>query len=468
MWVARCTLVCPNATMTHAPPDTDRAREVRVVVVVPVDDPRSEPTSTTGVDIDTDTGDGDDGLANGDDAYWTCTWVACVVVVVAMVLVWLAVLAVQFGLTSVAITFTTTASYFAVDMCICDVDQLRVMRWAALTVTICIPDFLWRDGIALVVAITLRLVGVCALYRRQAWMHGSAAHFIWIMSYIFCAKTLLVTYGYHGWAGLIGVLYLLTFVGGVHYLNTRVLTGDAAALSPVDLCVFGGASFVAITLNYVAFISLDVSSMVLAVLLIAVQRVTLRTLIPFSKKLLGDHWRLALIPAMLSVELGPALLLARIETLGDLEFWGTFCLQEMNSLAKNLGWYDAIVVHIGELFGRSVSATARAASTERRVALAPCDNLAEVLAPVFVSVAALFGYGSNRGIVLVGMVIVFSVRVAFAVVESMIERRQVGHSSIGIMFDSVVASTAPLRVKTSMAILFSVQPAFMVLYGANL
>ena len=66
--------------------------------------------------------------------------------------------------------------------------------------------------------------------------------------------------------------------------------------------------------------------MVLAVLLIAVQRATLRALIQFSKNLLGDHWRLVLIPAMLTVELGPALLLARIETLGDLEFWGTFCL----------------------------------------------------------------------------------------------------------------------------------------------
>ena len=66
--------------------------------------------------------------------------------------------------------------------------------------------------------------------------------------------------------------------------------------------------------------------MVLAVLLIAVQRATHRALIQFSKNLLGDHWRLVLIPAMLTVELGPALLLARIETLGDLEFWGTFCL----------------------------------------------------------------------------------------------------------------------------------------------
>ena len=184
--------------MTHVPPDTDRVREARVVVVVPVDDPRSEPTPTTGVDIDTDTGDGDGGPANGDGACWcwTCTWVACVIVVVAMVLVWLAALAVRFGWTSKAITFATTASYVAVDMSICDVDQLRAMQWAALTVTICLSDFFWRDGIASIVAIALRLVGACALYRRQEWMHGSAARFIWIMSYIFCAKTLLVTYGY--------------------------------------------------------------------------------------------------------------------------------------------------------------------------------------------------------------------------------------------------------------------------------
>ena len=158
------------------------------------------------------------------------------------------------------------------------------------------------------------------------------------MAYIYCVEVLLFTYGYHGWARLIGVLYLLAFVGGIYYLNTRVLTDDAAALSPIDLCVFGGTSFAYIVSNYVAFISLDVSSMALAVLLIAVQRATLRTLIPYSKELLGDdHWRLALIPTMLSVELGPALLLARIETLSDMEFWGTFCLQEMNSLAKNLG-----------------------------------------------------------------------------------------------------------------------------------
>ena len=72
----------------------------------------------------------------------------------------------------------------------------------------------------------------------------------------------------------------LTFVGGVHYLNTRVLTDDAAALSPVGLCVFGGASFAAIMSDYVKFISLDANSMALAVLLIVVQRAIFRTPIP--------------------------------------------------------------------------------------------------------------------------------------------------------------------------------------------
>jgi hypothetical protein len=174
---------------------------------------------------------------------------------------------------------------------ICDGDKLRAVQWAILTVTICLFDCIgclfWRDGIALIVTTTLRLVGVCAMHRRQAC--GSAAHFIWIMTYIFCVKTLLVTYGYHGWVGLVGVLYLLTFVGGVYYLNTRVLTGDTAALSTVDLCVFGGASFAAIMPDYVKFISLDVNSMALAVLLIVVQRAIFQTLIPFSKKWLGDH-----------------------------------------------------------------------------------------------------------------------------------------------------------------------------------
>ena len=456
--------MCPNATMAHIPRDTGRVREARVAVVAPLDDHRYEPTSVVGVDIETD---GDGVVARGRSM--ATAWCACGIVMVSICLAWLATRAVSYGWASVAITFTQAASYAAVDLSICDVDSLRVAQWAALAVTLCLFDrigcIFWRDGIALVVVVTMRLVGVCAMHRRQ--VYGSAVHFIWIMAYLFCAKTLLVTYGYHGWAELIEVLYLLTFVGGVQYLTTRVLTDDAAALSPADLCVFGGCAFAFVVSNYVAFISLDVNSMALAVLLIAVQRVTLRTLIPFSKKLLGDHWRLALIPAMLSVELGPALLLARIETLGDLEFWGTFCLQEMNSLAKNLGWYDAIVVHIGELFGRSVSATARAASTERRVALAPCDNLAEVLAPVFVSVAVMFGYGSNRGIALVGMVVVFSVRVAFAVVESMIERRQVEHTSIGIMIDSIVMSTAPLRVKASMAVLFSIQPVYMVLLASD-
>ena len=200
--------------------------------------------------------------------------------------------------------------------------------------------------------------------------------------------------------------------------------------------------------------------MVLAVLMIAMQRFLFHAMVPYSKQWLGEQWRLAIVPLILASELGPAYLLTRLTTIGDFEFWGTVCIQEPNSLFKNLSWYELVVASIRVYFGRSIDATARAVSTERRSALAPCGNFAEIISPIFVAMMSVFQ--GKRDIVLIGISIALFIRIAFAVIESGIENCQKGQTSIGAMFDSVMMSTADPRVKTSLALLFAIQPMLLV------
>ena len=110
----------------------------------------------------------------------------------------------------------------------------------------------------------------------------------------------------------------------------RVLTADVA-WSPADVCFFGGTAFAHIVFNYATFISLGLSPvvLVLAVLMIAMQSLIIfKAMVPYSKQWLGEHWRLVIVPLMLSSELGSAFLLTRLTAIGDIEFWGALCIQD--------------------------------------------------------------------------------------------------------------------------------------------
>lgn len=425
------------------------------MVVAPVDDP--EPAPVVGVDIDTDAGGCDDVRGR-----WMDTARACGIVMVSIGLVWLATCAVSYGWASVTLSFVHTVCFAGVDVGVRGIDRSRTVQWIVLAVATCIVKHVvgifWRDGVAVIVSNVLRLVGIGAMHRRH--VRGAASTSVFLLYGAGSLKILLYTYGY---VKVGGVFYLLAFVAIMHYLNTHVLVADVA-WSPVDLCFFGGTGFAFVVHNYITFISLGLNSMVLAVLMVVMQRFLIHAMVPFSKQWLGEQWRLAVVPIVLASELGPAYLLTRITTIGDLEFWGTVCIQEMNSLFKNLGWYELVVVSMREYLGRPVGATARAVSVERRSALAPCDNFAEVISVVFVAMMSAFQ--GARGIVLVGMSIALFIRFAFAVVESGIEACQTGHTSVNAMLDSVLMSTADPRVKTSLALLFAMQPVLLVLCAA--
>jgi hypothetical protein len=215
--------------MTHVPPDTDRVREARVVVVAPVDDHLSEPTPVVGVGIDTDTGDGDDVRGRSMD-----TACVCGIVMVSIGLVWLATRAVSYGWASVMLTFVGTVCFMGVDMGVGDVDRSRTVQWIVLAVATCIVKHVgstfWRDGVAVIVSNVLRLVGVGAMHRRHA--RGVASKSVFLLYGDGSFKILLHTYGY---LKVGGVLYILAIVAVLYYLNTRVLVADVA-WSPADVC----------------------------------------------------------------------------------------------------------------------------------------------------------------------------------------------------------------------------------------
>ena len=181
----------------------------------------------------------------------------------------------------------------------------------------------WRDGVVLVGSHVLRLVGVGVMHRRHPRGPGSRFVFVCLL---YCAGSVKVLPHTYGYPKVGGVLYLLAIIVAFYYLNTRVLTTDVA-WSPADVCFFGGTTFAHIIFNYAPFISLGLSPMVLAVLMIAMQSLIFKAMIPYSKQWLGEHWRLVIVPLILSSELGPAFLLTRLTTIGDIEFWVTLCIQ---------------------------------------------------------------------------------------------------------------------------------------------
>ena len=92
---------------------------------------------------------------------------------------------------------------------------------------------------------------------------------------------------------------------------------------------------------------------------------------------------------LLGLEL-PACLLFLQSSLTNPSFWYLLIFQESNSVLKNTGYYDQFYLFIRQTVGRPVSDDARDAMEEKRMVLAPCDNIAEIASPVVIAIAVAF------------------------------------------------------------------------------
>ena len=190
--------------------------------------------------------------------------------------------------------------------------------------------------------------------------------------------------------------------------------------------------------------------------LMLLQHVVLKVIIPVYKKCFGNDerklWSYPLPALILSLELGPCLLLLR-SNMKTLEFWLLLMFQEGNSVLKNTGKYDELYVAARALLGRPVGEEMLKLMDERRSTLAPCDNVGEIASPVVLVIAigleAVFDslpfdrapYFADSGVVggwrqkrffgeaPIILVIVFFIRIVFCWIEIKLRARQRGNET---------------------------------------
>lgn len=130
-------------------------------------------------------------------------------------------------------------------------------------------------------------------------------------------------------------------------------------------------------------------------------RVCIKTFVPIAKRCFGNDsrklWTYALPAAMVSLELGPCLLFLTSD-IRTMEFWALLAMQELNSVVKNTGQYDRLYMFVRQLLRQPVLVRAREQMDERREALAPCDNVGEIAAPIVLLVTIGFeaAFGALR------------------------------------------------------------------------
>ena len=97
-----------------------------------------------------------------------------------------------------------------------------------------------------------------------------------------------------------------------------------------------------------------------------------------------------MMPALLLGFELPACLLFFKSSLTNSSFWYLLIFQESNNVLKNTGYYDQFYLFIRQTVGRPVSDDARGAMEQKRMILAPCDNIAEIASPVVIAIAVAF------------------------------------------------------------------------------
>ena len=196
--------------------------------------------------------------------------------------------------------------------------------------------------------------------------------------------------------------------------------------------------------------SVPLNRFVVSAVLMLCQKLGLKVMIPVLKLCFGSDdkkWSF-LVPAfLLALELGPCLLLLGSD-MSKLEFWLLIAMQEVNSVAKNVGKFDELYVAVRARLRRPVDEEILKLMEERRATIAPCDNIGEIVSPAVIMIVigleaafewlpverapyttknGILGGWRNqrfRGEAPVMLSIVFAVRVAFCWIEVKVRAHQ--------------------------------------------
>ena len=122
-------------------------------------------------------------------------------------------------------------------------------------------------------------------------------------------------------------------------------------------------------------------------MLMVYQKTCLKCCIPTFKRLCGEDgkklWTYVVPAVLLALELGPCLLLLG----SNMATRELLLMQEINSVASNTGKYAELHVAVRAMLHRLVDGETRKLSEERRVTIAPCDNIGEIASPVVILIA---------------------------------------------------------------------------------
>ena len=245
------------------------------------------------------------------------------------------------------------------------------------------------------------------------------------------------------------------------------------------------------------------------------QKMVLKIMIPATKRCFGNDerrkfWSYVMPALVLSLELPPCLLLLG-SNMATLEFWGLVVFQEANSVAKNTGKYAELYVAVRALLRRPVGEEELKLMEERRSALAPCDNIGEIVSPMVIMVvvglesafdwlpferapyfadSGVLGgwrHPQFRGEAPVMLTIIFMVRVTFCWIEMKVRDRQRPNetdtgatttdatgakrrrSSMAVLYHRAVRSDddAPVHMQYLAGAMFALQPVLFVEYSAR-
>ena len=285
----------------------------------------------------------------------------------------------------------------------------------------------------------------------------------------------------------------------------------------------------ALGLSSLSYVCLNIASrplppLVLSAFLMLFQKVALKVIVPIAKRCWGDDeqaklWTYIMPTYLLSLEL-PACLLFLQSSLTNPSFWYLLIFQEGNSVLKNTGYYDQLYLFIRQTVGRPVPDDARDAMEQKRMVLAPCDNIAEVASPVVIVIAVAFsglfdlfgldraaylaetglfdgrwqlGHNRSRGEVPIMLLVVLAFRLLFCWIEITLRSfkhrkettpvdpstsatdettagaRKKRRSSMSVLYDRIAHSqNAPMYMKYAAGIWFALGAIIFVVFAASL
>ena len=366
--------------------------------------------------------------------------------------------------------FIETSCYGLIDLAlgVGDYDRRRAFQWLVACSTFSLLTLWGGLGVALVRLV--RVVWIDMIISRDPVMRRRSTISIFWMGFAYISSCLAVVdyYGIELASRVLRLIYLCWLLGGMYLVQKSIASDDDAVCDTDVVCLVGG-TFAHMLGWYAKIASFGLDSAIGSIALILLLRGILRLVVPFSKKWLGDGWRTG-VPAVVFIsELGSVLLFMS-SACNTAQFWLLVGVQEGNALLKNLGLYNWVIVNVRRHTMYPLDEATIDLMEMRRLVLAPADNVAEVIAPVFLIVFIAFDYLvpqsppiASRYDALLSMSVALAIRVSFAVFEYAVERRLATPTPMYSLFVHVSESPLSARIHRSLLVLSIIQPSLVII-----